>query len=104
MGRALDAGGRLTETQKLDWLRLIRSQNVGPRTFRHLLNHYGGARAALAALPALAQRGGAVTGVRIHSRADAECEIKAAQALGISLVALGEPGYPMRLQMIDDAP
>ena len=30
---------RLTETQKLDWLRLIRSENVGPRTFRSLVNH-----------------------------------------------------------------
>jgi DNA processing protein len=42
---------RLTDEQRLDWLRLIRSQNVGPRTFRALLNHFGGARAALEALP-----------------------------------------------------
>ena len=37
---------RLNDEQRLDWLRLIRSENVGPRTFRALLNHYGGARAA----------------------------------------------------------
>jgi len=37
---------RLTDEQRLDWLRLIRSENVGPRTFRALLNRYGGARAA----------------------------------------------------------
>jgi DNA processing protein len=43
----------LTDEQRLDWLRLIRSQNVGPRTFRALLNHFGGARAALEALPTL---------------------------------------------------
>ena len=43
---------RLSEAERLDWLRLIRSDNVGPRTFRALVNHYGGARAALAALPA----------------------------------------------------
>jgi predicted Rossmann fold nucleotide-binding protein DprA/Smf involved in DNA uptake len=41
----------LTDEQRLDWLRLIRSQNVGPRTLRALLNHFGGARAALEALP-----------------------------------------------------
>ncbi len=52
-------GVRLTDAQRLDWLRLIRSDNVGPRTFRALLNHYGGARAALDALPELARRGGA---------------------------------------------
>ena len=49
---------RLTDEQRLDWLRLIRSQNVGPRTFRALINHFGGARAALDALPSLARRGG----------------------------------------------
>jgi S-adenosylmethionine hydrolase len=41
-------GIRLTDEQRLDWLRLIRSSNVGPRTFRTLLNHTGSARAALA--------------------------------------------------------
>jgi DNA processing protein len=97
-------GVRLTAEQRLDWLRLIRSDNVGPRTFRALVNHYGGARAALASLPDLARRGGASGAGRICSRADAEREIKAADALGVALVAMGEPDYPRRLQMIDDAP
>src|SRR5262249_32467732 len=52
-------GVRLSEEQRLDWLCLIRSDNVGPRTFRALVNHYGGARAALAALPDLARPRGA---------------------------------------------
>ena len=52
-------GVQLTDTQRLDWLRLIRSENVGPRTFRSLVNHYGSAGTALAALPDLARRGGA---------------------------------------------
>jgi DNA processing protein len=94
----------LTDEQRLDWLRLIRSQNVGPRTFRALLNHYGGARAALAALPTLARRGGGATTPQICSRDDAAREIEAAAKLGIALVALGEADYPRRLQMIDDAP
>jgi DNA processing protein len=95
---------RLTDEQRIDWLRLIRSDNVGPRTFRALVNHYGGARAALAALPDLARRGGASRPGRAYPREDAEREIKAAGALGVSFVALGEAGYPRRLQMIDDAP
>jgi len=97
-------GVRLTEEQRLDWLRLIRSDNVGPRTFRDLVNYYGGARAALAALPALARRGGASGPARICSQADAEIELKAARARGVEFVGLGEPDYPQRLQMIDDAP
>jgi DNA processing protein len=94
---------RLNDNQRLDWLRLIRSENVGPRTFRELINHYGGAAAALKALPGLAQRGGA-RAPRIVSRDDAEREMKAARARGITFLALGEPAYPPRLQMIDDAP
>jgi DNA processing protein len=95
---------RLTDEQRIDWLRLIRSQNVGPRTFRALVNHFGGARGALAELPALARRGGGGTSPQIYSRAEAEREIAVARKLGASFVAIGEADYPQRLQMIDDAP
>lgn len=94
---------KLTDEQRLDWLRLIRSDNIGPRTFRDLVNHFGGARAALAALPGLARRGGAAA-ARICSVEDAERELKASEARGIRFVAFGEPDYPERLQMIADAP
>jgi DNA processing protein len=100
----ITASVRLTDEQRLDWLRLIRSDNVGPRTFRALLNHYGGAGAALQALPQLATRGGAAAPVRICSREAAEREIAAARTLGIALIAMGEPDYPERLRMIDDPP
>jgi DNA processing protein len=103
-GDALAEGVRLTDDQRLDWLRLIRSDNVGPRTFRDLVNHFGGARAALAALPGLARRGGASGPARICPLEEAEAELKAARARGAEYVALGEPDYPARLQMIDDAP
>jgi DNA processing protein len=104
VGTSDDSGVWLTDEQRLDWLRLIRSPNVGPRTFRALINHFGGARAALQALPSLARRGGASGAVEVVSQADAERELAAAQKLGVAFVALGEPDYPARLQMIDDAP
>jgi DNA processing protein len=94
----------LTDDERLDWLRLIRSQNVGPRTFHALINHYGNIDDALAALPQLARRGGASAPGRICTRGEAEREIAAASAAGVTFVALGEPGYPQRLAMIDDAP
>ncbi len=96
-------GVRLSDEQRLDWLRLIRSDHIGPRTFRELVNKFGGARAALEALPALARRGGAA-GTRICSLEDAERELKAARAASVTLIGLGEPDYPLRLKMIDDAP
>ena len=97
-------GVRLTDEQRVDWLRLIRSANVGPRTFRALVNHYGGAGAALTALPELARRGGATGPARICSIEEAERELAAARSTDVAFVALGEPDYPHRLRMIDDAP
>ena len=97
-------GGGLNDEERIDWLRLIRSENIGPCTFRELINHFGDARTALAALPGLARRGGAAGLSRICTRAQAEAELKASRAVGVEFLALGEPDYPVRLQMIDDAP
>ncbi len=94
----------LTDAQRIDWLRLIRSDNVGPRTFRSLVNHFGSARAALERLPDLARRGGASLHQRICSEAEALAEYSASAQLGVSLIAPGEAGYPPRLAVLDDAP
>ncbi len=93
----------LTDTQRRDWLRLIRTDGIGPRTFRALLNRYGGAQAALEALPALARRGQGPA-PRIPSPAAIEAEMAAASAAGVSFIGLGEPSYPPMLRTIDDAP
>jgi DNA processing protein len=93
---------RLTDRQRLDWLRLARSENVGPRTFHDLLAMFGSAAAALDALPALAQRGGRA--IRIASRDDAEREMTLATHQGIRFVALGEADYPEWLRRTASAP
>ena len=95
---------RLTDAQRIDWLRLIRSDNVGPRTFRSLINHFGSARAALERLPDLARRGGASKPGRICAQDTAEREIAQSARMGVMLLAPGEYGYPPRLALIDDAP
>ena len=92
----------LSDTERLDRLRLIRSDNVGPRTFRSLLNHFGDARAALERLPDLARRGGAARSGR--SEAEAQAALAAARKIGVSLVTPGEAAYPTRLATLDDAP
>jgi DNA processing protein len=94
----------LNDTERLDWLRLIRTDRVGPRTFQDLIRHFGSAGAALAALPDLARRGGSGSPPRIFTIEQAAAELDAARARRVEYVALGEPAYPLRLQMIDDAP
>ena len=95
---------QLTDAERIDRLRLIRSDNVGPRTFYSLINHFGSARVALQRLPDLARRGGADRPGRICSEEDALAEIAASQKIGVSLLAPDEAGYPPRLATLDDAP
>ena len=92
----------LTDEQRIAWLRLIRSDTVGPATFRDLINHFGSAAAAIDAVPELARRGGRT--VRVPSTADAERELAAAARIGARIVAIGEPDYPPWLRAIDGAP
>src|SRR5262249_24329242 len=94
----------LSDTERLNRLRLIRSDNVGPRTFCAMLRHCGDAATALDRLPELARRGGAPRPGRICSEEEASGELAACNKLDVSLVAPGEDAYPPRLAMLDDAP
>jgi len=97
-------GVRLSDEQRLAWLRLIRSERVGPATFRTLINQYGTANAALAALPGLARRGGASGGGAIVSHSEAEAEMRAAERAGARFIGMGEPDYPTWLRHADQPP
>ena len=95
---------RLSDGQLFDWLRLLRSENVGPRTFRALVERYGGARSALEALPELARRGGAQRPIRLATPEETEQELAVARRLGVRFLALIDPDYPPLLREIDSAP
>ncbi len=94
----------LSAAQRLDWLRLYRSDNVGPIAFRQLLRTYGSAADALAALPELAKRGGRKRPLRVCPKATAEREIEALDALGGHLIACCEPGFPAGLAALEESP
>lgn len=98
------ATSRLNDQQRLNWLRLIRTANVGPVTFRSLINRFGSAESALAALPELARAGGAMHAMRIPSRADTEREMETARRFGARFVAIGESDYPAMLRRMDVPP
>jgi DNA processing protein len=95
---------RLGPAERVACLRLIRSENVGPTTFRELINHYGGAQVALEALPELSRRGGRGRPIRICSRDHAEAELEAAAAVGAEPVFTIEPGFPRALAAIEAPP
>ncbi len=95
---------RLSEAERRDWLRLIRSENVGPITFFALLERFGTAKAALDALPDLVRRGGRRRPVAIARPEDVERELEATAAIGARVIAHCEPDYPPLLARIADAP
>ncbi|HHG90975.1 MAG TPA: DNA-protecting protein DprA [Devosia sp.] len=95
---------QLSFAQRRAWLRLIRSGNVGPATFRQLINRFGDAESALEALPDLSLRGGAKSSPRIISPEQAEAEMEHLETLGARLVAIGEEDYPKLLVHIHAPP
>lgn len=97
-------GIALNDRQRISWLRLIRSDNVGPATFRDLINHFGTAETALAMLPELSRRGGSTRAIRIATEAEAEQELETAARFGARFLGIGEPDYPAALRQIDGAP
>jgi DNA processing protein len=94
----------LTRAQRLDWIRLAQTENVGPQTFRSLISRFGGASAALEALPELSNHGGLRRPLRIFSADAAEAALARVDELGGSFVAAGERGYPPLLHFIAGAP
>jgi DNA processing protein len=83
-------------------LRLIRSDGVGPVTYKRLMERYGSAEKALLALPELAKPGGKT--VIPCSVAKAEAELENLYKAGGRIIALGDANYPELLAMTDDAP
>ena len=98
------AAPRDADAERIAALQLIRSENVGPVTFRELLSHYGSAVAALAALPELSRRGGYRKPIRICPRADAEAELERAEAGDAQLLIVGDAEYPTPLAALDAPP
>jgi DNA processing protein len=94
----------LNPSERLDWLRLTRSDSIGPITFYQLLGRFGSAAAALDALPGLARRAGRQKPLTIASRAAAEREMTALERIGARLVGWGEPDYPAALSAVEDSP
>ncbi|MBB5711581.1 DNA-processing protein DprA [Sphingomonas xinjiangensis] len=84
-------------------LRLLRSANIGPVSYRQLMARFGSAEAALDAIPMLAARGGGRAPI-LSEPARITREIAAVERLGAAYLFLDDPGYPPLLAETDSAP
>ena len=93
----------LTDRERTDWLRLMRSRRVGPATFWRLMSEQGSIEAALAALPGIARDAG-VEDYRLCPDGVVAAELRAGRAVGARLIASPEPDYPAALRDLDAPP
>ena len=94
----------LSHSERLASLRLIRSENVGPVTFRDLIAHFGSAGAALDAMPELSRRGGFRRAIRLCTLSEAESELERADRASAELLFMTEARYPTPLAALDAPP
>lgn len=100
----VQSGPRLSDRQRIAWLRLIRTSNVGPASFRDLVNRFGSAETALEMLPELMAATGSKRTLYIPGVSDIEAEMDTANRHGARFVCIGEPDYPPLLKVIDHPP
>lgn len=92
----------LTQAEAFARIRLLRSPNIGPVSYRQLLARFGTAAAALDALPDLASRG---RGAYRPAAADSiEREVAAVRKAGARYLFHDQPDYPALLAELDSAP
>jgi DNA processing protein len=94
---------QLTDKERGDWLRLSRTEHVGPVTFHNLIARFGSASAALDAIPHMAKRGGGKSFV-LPDEAEAARELDALAKLGGRMIASCEAEYPQGLAALDTPP
>lgn len=88
----------------VDILRLIRSENVGPRTFCQLINLFGSAGKALENIEDFSLKGGKKKPIKIYSKESAEAEIEKLEKFGAYLITYKDYNYPQLLTHIFDFP
>jgi DNA processing protein len=94
----------LSDEERISWLQLSLTENVGPVTFRDLLSRFATATEAIKNLPDLSRRGGRRQPLKLYSRSRAEDDIARALAVKARWVVAGEQGYPTYLRHIHGSP
>jgi DNA processing protein len=93
----------LGDQQRIDWLRLARTPNIGPVTFAQLIARFGSAAAALREIPRLAMRGGGEP-PRVPGEDEIRRELDGLARIGGHMIASVEGGFPRGLACLDAPP
>jgi DNA processing protein len=94
----------ISEEDRIQCIRLIRSENVGPRSFQTLVEIYGSAEKALEVLPKMARKGGKKGPLKIVSYEEAAEELESTIKKGARIITIFDEEYPKILTHIKDFP
>lgn len=95
---------QLSNQERLHWLRLSRTPNIGPVTFSQLIKKFGSAGEALASLPEISKRAGRKRPLNPPSEKDVSEELDAALRYGAHIICSCEAEYPSLLRALDPPP
>jgi len=93
---------KLSEKEKLNWIKLARTENIGPATFFRLLEIFGSPENALEKLPSLIDEMGHVKKTKIYSDRDLENELSGVKKFGAEILLYVDEAYPRLVREIDD--
>jgi DNA processing protein len=94
----------LNDAERLDWLRLARTPNIGPVTFSQLIHEFKSAGGALDGLPELTRKSRRGRELIPPDVCDIKHELDRTRKYGAQIVASCEPGYPPLLKALDPPP
>ena len=93
----------MQDSERLSWLRLARTENIGPVTFASLIARFGSAAAALDAVPAMAARGGKRE-FTIPPESEIAREFAALAKIGGHFIFSCDAEFPQGLAALDPSP
>ena len=94
----------ITNQEKINWIRLARSQNVGPATFFRLLNIFDNAQNALENIANYSTKGGKQKPITVYPIKKAEIELEQWSKINAQIIIFKDPLYPKLLKEIFDPP
>jgi len=91
-------------SETLDIIRLIRSENVGVRTFYSLVKMFGSSAKALEQIQEMSLNGGRQKPIKLCSKSAVEQELEKLSSVGADVLTYTDDHYPQLLTHIADAP
>lgn len=95
---------RISDSEKISWIRLCRTQNISKNIFFNLLKIFGNVDEALANVEEFSLKGGLKKPIKIADEKSAILELNNCQKIGAQIICFIEPEYPKLLREIPDPP